>query len=164
MIVIDFEASGIHQGSFPIEVAWLGEETKLSQHLIAPVDAWKESKLWCGTAEKIHNLQFDYISKNGKPAFEVAHIILDALAGERVYSDYPPGDQSWLNELMDKVGLKHDIELLNLHELLDTFVGHDTKLAIFHQVRQYSPPTHRAGRDVEFLFEVYKVCLKYRER
>lgn len=164
MVVIDFEASGLHENSFPIEVAWVGDQTKLSNYVIAPLDRWNEPKLWCEKAEAIHQFSYESLSETGIAAEAVANYLLNALTNESIYSDNPSFDQRWLNELMSKTGVKHNIQLQDLHELLDSMVDSDTKQAVFHYVRQYSPPTHRAGRDVEFLYEAYNVCLKYQNK
>ena len=57
--IIDFEASGLMKGGFPIEIAWQnsGEASAMSSFLIKPTVDWLSNEyLWSFESEKIHGI------------------------------------------------------------------------------------------------------------
>ena len=52
-LFVDFEASSLHVGSFPIEAAWVREDGVGEAHLITPEDDWHE---WSYASESIHGI------------------------------------------------------------------------------------------------------------
>lgn len=163
MIIIDFEASGLQLGSFPIEVAWLGDNTPLQNHLIKPMQRWQNPELWHASAEQVHQLSMAHLLEHGENAIEVAAQLVNCLehrlAHQNVYSDNPSFDQRWLNLLTDETGISHSIRLQNYNDLLLDITSPEVIATAQHSVQQYQPPTHRASQDVEYLYEVYRVCM-----
>lgn len=166
MIIIDFEASSLVHGSYPIEIAWGGIDQPVQSYLIRPSDRWiEESHLWSYEAEEAHGLSIEYVIENGNELVEVAKKAVDSLtSGDAVYSDNPEYDQGWLDILCKEAGIRNDaIEIQDFNKLLLGFA--DTKMIqdAYYRASQLSPPTHRAARDVEFLVTVYNLCREYSE-
>lgn len=164
--IIDFEASGLMEGSFPVEVAWAGEALALESHLIRPTGEWlRDEARWCVDAEQMHGLTRERLRSEGEDPRAVARR-LASLLGEpdrRVYSDNPAFDARWLAVLWEAAGLAGTpVPILSLDEHLTTLADADTLAGAYHMAYGISPPTHRAGRDVEYLMTVYRICEEYR--
>ena len=50
---LDFEASSLEKGGFPVEVGWVLEDGTEEAHLIRPAPDWT---VWSAEAEAIHHL------------------------------------------------------------------------------------------------------------
>ena len=108
---LDIEASGLHPGSFPIEVAWVLEDGVGEAHLIRPEPEWR---LWDSNAEAMHGLSRDILAREGRPAAEVALRAAAALRGRHVYSDAVGSDGSWLDQLLDTASVP-TVKLRDVH-------------------------------------------------
>lgn len=116
---LDFEASSLGQGSFPIEIGWMGEDGIGESHLIRPEPGWTE---WSWESEQVHGISRDMLAEHGKPAEEVARRVLEALRPERdvCISDAPDHDQYWLGMLLRVTGgTSHPalLDISNLHRI-----------------------------------------------
>jgi DNA polymerase III epsilon subunit-like protein len=100
---IDFEASSLCAGSFPIEVAWVNERGDGETHLIKPAPGWTE---WDPASERIHGIPLAILQAQGEDFREVAKRAAEVLHPDRtsVISDNPPFDQYWLEMLMTTAG------------------------------------------------------------
>lgn len=99
VIFLDFEASSLMRGSFPIEVGWALPNGDVEAHLIVPAVGWTE---WSPKSEAIHGLSLDYLIREGRPVAEVAARVLEVFSAPDaiVASDNPRWEQMWLNRLM----------------------------------------------------------------
>ena len=106
LIVVDFEASGLISGSWPIEVglARLSGDTLWSwSSLIYPEETW-DPAAWSLDSEAIHGITRDTLE--GAPsAAEVARIAARHLEGCLVVSDAPRYDEYWGRCLFETAGL-----------------------------------------------------------
>lgn len=164
MIFIDFEASSLARGSYPIEIAWGGVDVRVQSYLIRPSERWIEaSHLWSYEAEEAHGLSIEFVIDNGCDLAEVAHKAVVSLGShDAVYSDNPVYDQAWLDILCKEAGIGNaSIEIQNFNELLSSFADKRLIQDAYHRANQISPPIHRAARDVEFLLTVYNSCREF---
>lgn len=99
---LDIEASSLGPDSYPIEIAWIGEDGTGESHLIRPESRWTD---WSAESEAVHGIARAELEAEGKPATWVASRVVAALAGQRVVTDAPPWDQAWLAELLVAGGL-----------------------------------------------------------
>ena len=150
---IDLEACGLGPASWPIEVGWCFENGEAEAVLIKPDAAWSLD-IWDKTAEALHGLSIDEVTRNGAPAEDVCIRLNKTLAGFSVYSDAPDWDGFWLYRLFEAAGIKQQFALADFS---DVFVemAEEKKLAILEEASKLAPHRHRAGADVLHMKEVY---------
>ncbi len=151
--IIDFEASGLHESSYPIEVAVL-VGTMSYEWLIQPEPDWQ---YWCSTAESMHGLQRNQLFKDGLPAHEVAYELNRAFGGSSgvVHSDAANWDSFWMKRLFKAAKLTPNFRIASLFEYLDrkqarSFESAKEELAESGQYRH-----HRAAEDVKMIYKAY---------
>jgi hypothetical protein len=102
MVFLDFEASGLEDDSWPIEigVAWVNEDFSIGSqsHLIRPHESWPLD-LWNFDSEKIHKTRMSLLSA-ARPAAEVATWANDFLQEKVLVSDNPAYESAWLYRLL----------------------------------------------------------------
>lgn len=105
MYILDIEASGLNEESYPIEIAWCAlEGANEFSVLINPESAggWDS---WDDFAESaIHGISRRECCERGENVVVVANLLEQLLNGYPVFSDAPYQDQQWLNRLFDAVG------------------------------------------------------------
>ena len=94
--VIDIEASGLHAGSYPVEVGIVLSNGRTYEALIQPFSSWT---YWDNEAEALHGISRDILSREGRDAFEVCSEINQLCAGKTLYSDCWIYDSSWIKKL-----------------------------------------------------------------
>ena len=134
-VVLDIEASGLEEGSFPIEIAWIGvNHDEFDTFFIKPERHWTH---WDEQAESIHGLSRSLITRTGISC-EKAVSRLDAnIVNLDVYSDAPEWDGYWLDLLYSVVEKKRTWTL--------------KKLNLNYTELKYESMPHRALADAERL-------------
>jgi hypothetical protein len=139
---VDFEASSLDSGSFPIEVAWVNENGQGESHLIRPERAWTS---WSPQSEKIHGISRPILFREGKPADWVARRALTALTGAILVSDNPAFDGHWLSMLFQVIGDETEIQMVDLLSV----VGQDIqRLLVLIEPEAHSPEWRRQARQL----------------
>jgi DNA polymerase III epsilon subunit-like protein len=110
---LDFEASSLDSGSYPIEVAWVDAEGHGETYLIQPHWSWHG---WSAASEAIHHITQDML-RDATPASHVAERAQNMLTDRVVISDEPAFDQYWL-EMLLKVIDAPPIKLHDIHALI----------------------------------------------
>lgn len=147
LVFIDFEASGLTPGSWPIEIgiAWIsGSRVASRASVIAPRADWSLSD-WSEASSRIHGLSLAEV-RGGSPADAVA-AETDALAGVELVSDNPGWDQLWLDRL--RAG-RAPIRLTPLRAAVSARLSHRASDAFACALLRSEAP-HRAGPDAERL-------------
>jgi len=158
-IILDFESSGLMRGSFPVEVAWAGEDLQVQSHLICPTEIWlADNRLWDPAAERMHGLSLSLLKQKGEPVTQVAGAMLDGLESASIYSNNPLYDQDWLHCLLSAAGCDQPIKVLDFNRLLAEITDIEGINLAYHIANEMSPATHRATADVLNLWEVYRQC------
>jgi len=113
MIIMDIEASGLSDESYPIEIAWKSVDGSLQdEFLIRPANDWT---YWDGiAAELTHNLTIDDLKERGISVRTAAERLNDKLRNEMVMSDGINWDTFWITKLFSRAGFKQQFELLPL--------------------------------------------------
>jgi hypothetical protein len=101
-LFLDIEASSLHLGSHPIEVAWVREDGQSEAYLIRPAPEWDD---WSPESQRVHGISREMLARDGKPHGWVAQRASDALRGVTVLSDAPGFDAAWLGRLLEAAGL-----------------------------------------------------------
>jgi hypothetical protein len=119
-VFLDFEASSLEKGGYPIEVAWVfasgGEET----YLIKPAPEWT---IWSADSEATHHISREQLDAEGTSHDAVAKRMLDMLSGHALYATAPSWDGQWLSKLLRGAGLpRHALRLQ------DTDIAHESSI------------------------------------
>jgi hypothetical protein len=164
---LDFEASGLGDGSYPIEVAWVAEDGDTESHLIKPQPHWTD---WDEVAEDIHGITREHLAADGVPAADVARMLAEALRGHTVYSDAPTQDQWWLGRLLataglDPVALEHVAEAyitacqpltLRMPTMISAPVVQSCLRQADSEAQAAFPFAHRAAEDARRLWHTWR--------
>jgi hypothetical protein len=103
LIAIDFEASGLGPGSFPIEVALAPVDGELPwSALIRPTEMWCQGE-WDEIAEEVHGISLEQIVRQGLDVTEVIERLASASHDAVLVSDGAIMDTYWLSRLWDEV-------------------------------------------------------------
>ncbi|NEX22383.1 hypothetical protein G3480_19075 [Thiorhodococcus mannitoliphagus] len=162
---LDFEASSLASGSYPIEVAWSNPDGSIESYLISPasVERWTD---WSWKAEQLHGIRRVQLLAEGKSPDWVCRRLNEALDGATVYTDDPDYDGQWLTELFSATwGLSPSFTLANAAPLFLRMLEQDAQFAdgaarqlerVKDSVRQQLPQRHRASWDVEYLLGLWR--------
>lgn len=112
-LFIDFEASSLLPGGFPIEVALVDQDGQGESYLIRPEDDWTE---WSPESEAVHGIPLAVLHAQGAPCRVVAGCLRRALVRKdvTVYSDAPGFDGGWLFALLEAGGVDARIALVDV--------------------------------------------------
>ena len=106
---LDFEASSLSDGSYPIEVAWVFEDGASETHLIRPAPSWTD---WDPQAASTHGYSRAALLADGEPHDAVARRVVEALAGHALFASAPSWDGKWLSVLLRSAGFpRHLLKL-----------------------------------------------------
>jgi len=150
--VLDFEASGFGNDSYPIEVGVvLGTGQKYCA-LIQPAGNWV---YWDEQAEKVHGLSRDTLLNYGKPIRQVAVELNEFLVDRTVYCDGWVVDKPWLSRLYYQSGMQPSFYLSALELILK-----ETQMEIWSQtkyqvIQEFAMQRHRASTDALIIQETY---------
>ena len=123
LVFLDFEASSLLPGSFPIEVAWVLEDGSGESHLIRPADGWLDPARgnpgWSPQSERVHGISLSTLAEDGKPAEKVAAMAQAVLSSPQVLacSDAPSHDAYWLQRLYEAGGIRRDATLVDVRRV-----------------------------------------------
>jgi hypothetical protein len=150
--IIDVEASGFGQGSYPIEVGFILPDLTSFCCLIKPEPDWTH---WDPDAENIHGIKRETLFEKGKPAAEVAEILNQYLRNKTVYTDGWGNDHSWLSRLYDQAGKTQKFRLQTLASLLSEKQMAIWKANKLKVTEELSLTRHRASADARILQMTY---------
>lgn len=150
--IIDFEASGFGEDSYPIEVGVVLANGDKYCALIKPASKWL---FWDEQAEQIHGLSRELLVEHGKPIQLVAAELNAFLAGRVVYSDGWVVDKAWLSRLSYDSGIQPSFYLSPLEMILK-----EEQMEIWSQIKpeviaDLALQRHRASSDALIVQETF---------
>ncbi|MFT7108921.1 MAG: hypothetical protein ACI843_000577 [Psychrobacter glaciei] len=151
--IVDVEASGFGRGSYPIEVGIALEDGSVHAMLIKPADGWDH---WDESAEKIHGISREHLTKNGKPVRDVAIFLNDLCGGQTLYTDAWSFDSSWIGRLFDEAEIVQRFKLDTITRLLTEDELEKWSEVKDATIKQLGLDIHRAANDVTILRETFK--------
>lgn len=167
LLIIDFEACDIKDGSWPIEVG-IGYkndngEWQTASKLIRPEPHWPE-ELWTSEAEAVHGISREELN-SAPSAREVADWLLAHAAGRLATSDYPRKDGPWCNMLLQAGTGARRIHICDLcFEIMverfpdPAFYAFYAGEGPFSEVRHR---THRAEADVQHHIQTWTMMEQF---
>lgn len=155
--VLDFEACGLSDTSWPIEVGvsmMRSGRVETWSSLIRPEDDWDQSE-WLEASAETHGIpmaDLDY----APPAAVVAKQLLAKVSGRIVLSNAPGYERLWLNRLLDVVGRRDAIRIQDYHAVTTSVLSDDPHgLSRVLEWLACSEIPHRAGPDAERLVRAW---------
>lgn len=146
--ILDVEASGFGQGSYPIEVGCVLPDGRSYCALIQPVKGWDG---WDPAAEAVHGISREMLVAHGLPPLSVAIRLNSLLQGLTVYSDAWGQDYVWLAKLHEVAGVPASYRLDHLVRITP-----DVEAAHWNTIRKDVEKSlrverHRASADARVL-------------
>ena len=169
LLFIDFEASSLLPGTYPIEVGWIGDGVIGESHLIHPsAFPWGD---WSYESEAIHGISQDTLRRDGKPAEAVGRRLLEVLHGRQAVVGSTSLDRMWLELLLETVGEDPPALLSEPAALLQTatdILGDQTAarkaVTLAQEARLDDIVHHRALPDAEDAYRLYRTLIAIAER
>jgi hypothetical protein len=151
--VLDFEACGLNDGTWPIEAGWIrwGDLAPRSI-LIRPHTSFGRD-LWSMASQKIHGIDLATLDRDGVDIQTVYTALADELGACCVVSDNPTADSAWLDQLCRGCGKPAPFVIADLGEAIFRIAerfGVRPHVAVesFRKAALHSgQPPHRAGPD-----------------
>lgn len=152
-IIIDVEASGFGQGSYPVEVGVALADGSRHCYLVAPARQWKS---WDEEAERIHGISRELLLTHGRPLQDVAWRLNELLRNKTAYSDAWSFDMSWIGKLYDAANMRQAFRVADIGELIDE--GQHGRWAELKQqvAAELGLRRHRASGDARILQETWR--------
>lgn len=148
---LDFEASSFD--GYPIEVAISTADGEILSWLIRPAPGWTD---WSPKAETLHGISREMLVLDGTGVRDVARQLNLALADRVAYSDSPEFDGRWCRELFEAAGEEMLFSIGHAGAVIPDVPRRNAKIE--REARRRAGPPHRAGRDVAFLVELYRLA------
>ncbi len=174
---IDFEASSLNTDSYPIEVAWNYPDGSVESHLINPdfIEDWSD---WDAHAQcNIHGIDREDLRKEGKDPNWVCDRMREALGSTILHSDGAEFDGFWLSRLFESchdespflirdaiVRIKKACPPSSMLSVISDCDDGKVINSLEAEARKRAGGVHhRAGSDVQYLVELYKLIRRQTE-
>jgi hypothetical protein len=150
--IIDIEASGFGQGSYPIEIGVIDKQQTPFCCLVRPEPGWQH---WNAEGETTHGISRETLLDHGKDVVEVARQLNERLRGQTVYTDAWGHDFSWLNKLYNAANLPRKFKLESIASLLSPAQMDAWNVAKNEVQASLDQGRHRASIDAKIIQLTY---------
>ena len=155
---IDVEASGLNEGSFPIEIGWAVLGGTAGGLLIRPDATWLHDA-WDKTAEEQHGISWAALQDSGMPAGEVVEDLTRLLpTGTLALTDAFEWDSYWVERLFDVAPQARRFQLGDFWRSL-AIATDSAGVATARRLDAIIPRAHRARQDAEHLRDLWIQCV-----
>ncbi|HQS07647.1 MAG: hypothetical protein B7Y12_04200 [Rhizobiales bacterium 24-66-13] len=160
--IIDFEASSLEDGGYPIEVGlavWPApdEPIQVWSALIRPTQDWTEFGHWSELSQDVHGIDQAELATAESP-MAVARSLNTLIGGGPVWCDGGPFDAYWMDALFEAAGIKPSFTLRSWDGLLRE-LGDEVSQGVRDQL-EHAEVRHRAGEDASMLMEALAAGLR----
>lgn len=145
IIIIDCEASGLIEESYPIEVGISFYDDSFG-FLIKPDVSWN---YWSLEAENIHNIKRENLFSEGISCYKAANLLNNQLRGSIIFSDASHFENFWINKLFSVSGVEKMFEIESIYELSFDY----DKYKYIKEKISKSKVIHRAENDANIIRE-----------
>jgi len=151
-IILDIEASGFGNGSYPIEVGFALPDKSTHCYLIKPLEEWTH---WNIGAEEVHGIKRQILLEKGHSVEEVAEQLNHFLANTTVYSDGWGYDMGWVSLLFEAANMRMNFHIESLYTILS-----EDQLVLWEKSRKIVMENlgiqrHRASSDARIIQETF---------
>lgn len=152
VLFVDFESSGLQNGSYPVEMAVCGLDLQPRSFLIRPHPTWSMDD-WSFVSERVHGISRQQTEDEGIPIDDLMEMLQDSYRGIWLLSDNVGMDRYWFlrmataaSEMIYKpVFYDHMEYLVHLSQYYHRPIHLLQQLG--EEARIAFPRTHRAGPD-----------------
>lgn len=117
MYIIDIEASGLDDESYPIELAWCALDSDDEYSSLINPDSAGDWEYWDNHAEtEIHGISRRECCENGENVIVVGRRLEKFLEENVVFSDAAEQDQKWIDRLFDSIGKRSPARLMDIQQ------------------------------------------------
>lgn len=117
MYIIDVEASGLSDESYPIQIGWQhrGDFSRFHEVLIRPHPDWV---YWDEDAEnRVHHISRQSLL-SGIDIEDACRLLNDTFRRTPVYSDCNSADGFWIDRLFTTAHIKQEFEIKSIYDLI----------------------------------------------
>ncbi len=150
--IIDFEASGFGDESYPIEVGVALSSGQKYCALIKPASNWL---YWDLNAEQIHGLCLKDLHAYGKPIPTVIRELNSFVDSRTLYSDGWVVDRPWLLKLYYQCGMTPNFFLSPLENILKEYQMEIWTVTKSRVIAELALTRHRASTDAFIIQETF---------
>ena len=155
LFTIDFEASSLEPGSYPIEVGicrWLTPERPIEgwSTLIKPAAVWNEQGSWSRTSQSIHGIAREELEHGVGPS-DVIRALNAITGGHPAFCDGGEHDLRWARTLASASEIR-PVFALGDFDHLGTRLDQLGYMRVLRWMDR-APPRHRARDDAERLMK-----------
>ena len=155
---IDVEASGLNEGSFPIEIGWAVLGGPAGGLLIQPDASWAYDD-WDELSEEQHGISWAALQNIGMPAGEVVEDLNRLLpTGTLALTDAFEWDSNWVERLFDVAPQARRFQLGDFWRSL-AIATDSAGVATARRLDAIIPRAHRARQDAEHLRDLWIQCV-----
>lgn len=152
VLFVDFESSGLHKGSYPVEMAICGLDLQPRSFLIRPHATWTMDD-WSIISEQVHGISRQQTEEEGVDIDDLMEVLQDGYRGIWLLSDNPGMDHFWFLRMATAAR-----EMIYKPVFCDhmEYMGHlavmhgrsiDFLVSLYDDAKAVYPRTHRAGPD-----------------
>lgn len=155
MYIIDVEASGLSEESYPIQVGWQhrGNLSKFGEILLFPHADWV---YWDEAAEhRIHHISRQQL-RSGMDIIEACHYLNQVFATTPVYSDCNSADGFWINRLFETAHIEQRFDIKSIYSLIPK-----EKMDAFTKRLMAREKPHTALADARIISDVVNYFVPY---
>lgn len=155
MYIIDVEASGLSDQSYPIQIGWQhrGDLNRFGEILICPHPDWV---YWDESAEKrIHHISRQQLL-SGEDIVDACHFLNKTFERQPVYSDCNSADGFWVDKLFTTAHVEQRFEIKSIYDLIS-----DEKMSSFKQKLMARDKPHTALADARIISDVVNFFVPY---
>lgn len=141
-IILDVEASGLGDNSFPIEIGWVNRFNRRDNDsfLLCPDPSWT---FWDDYAEEtIHRISRACLLEEGIDVVNACHRLNNSLKGQRILSDAAQTDRFWIQKLFSCADIQCEFSIGSIYELIP-----GDKADVFQRRLKKENVPHRALED-----------------
>jgi hypothetical protein len=161
---LDFEASALGPGSYPIEAAIVDcHSDECTSWLIRPTEEWLADGVWSEQSFEVHKISLSELIAHGLPAETVARELGKRCRGKIVLCDGGDHDRRWLMTLFSCIGVRPTFGLSDFSSFardLAARSGRRPEIAITRselEALSRFPVLHRAGPDARRRAEILRL-------
>lgn len=155
MYIIDVEASGLSDESYPIQIGWQhrGDLARFGEILIHPHPDWV---YWDSSAEeRIHHISRQELL-SGMDIVDACHLLNEKFERSPVYSDCNSADGFWIERLFETAHVEQRFEVGSIYDLIP-----DEKLKSFRKKLMARDKPHTALADARIISDVVNFFVPY---
>jgi hypothetical protein len=135
MIILDCEASGLAQESYPIQIGWVNMFTKEEDSFyIRPAEDWVH---WDEHAQDIHNIPRKLLYDVGLTVEQAAKRLTKSLGECPIFTDAPAFDGFWVTKLFEEAKLPLPFDFHSVYALVEEDKIEETRTELQSSLRPH---------------------------